>query len=84
MEIFRANILKTYSAIDVHRQKWNEVISSVEASLKTLLSLSDQLECVLKIQPCELSRTFPYLKDKLDQIIRALMEEEIFSISQSL
>jgi hypothetical protein len=42
--------------------------------------LSDQLECVLKTEPCELSRKFPDLNGRLEQIIRALMEEEMITM----
>ncbi|XP_057369834.2 uncharacterized protein LOC130690967 [Daphnia carinata] len=81
MEILRASILKTYSAIDVHRVKWNEILKSFESSLQALAGLVDQLECVLRTEPCELSRNFPDLQGKLEQIIRALVEEEMTTMT---
>ena len=77
MDVLRANIFKTYSAVEIHRVKWNDFLKSSDSSLNALSSLSDQLDCVLHSQPCELSRKFPFLKGGLEQIIRALMEEEI-------
>lgn len=77
MEILRASLFKTYSAIVIHQVKWNEILLSFSAPVKALSSLSDQLDCVLKAKPCELSSKFPFLKGRLEQIIRALMEEEI-------
>lgn len=81
MEILRTSILKTYSAIEIHRLKWKEILKSCESSLKVIASLSDQLECVLKAEHCELSRNFPDLQGKLEQIIRALMEEEMTTMT---
>ncbi|XP_032777707.2 uncharacterized protein LOC116916556 [Daphnia magna] len=80
MEILRASIQKTYCAIEIHRTKWNEILRSFESSLNVLAGLVDQLECVKKTEPCELSRKFPDLQGKLEQIIRALMEEEMTSM----
>ena len=77
MDVLRTSLLKTYSSIEIHRLKWNEILQCFEASLKVMSGLSDQLECVLKTEPCELSRKFPDLNRRLEQIIRALMEEEI-------
>jgi hypothetical protein len=77
MDVLRTNLLKTYSAIEIHRLKWFEILLGFESSLNVISGLSDQLECVLKMESCELSRKFPDLSGKLEQIIRALMEEEM-------
>ncbi|EFX80879.1 hypothetical protein DAPPUDRAFT_303668 [Daphnia pulex] len=77
MDVLRTSLLKTYSSIEIHRLKWNEILQGFESSLKVMSGLSDQLECVLKTELCELSRKFPDLNGRLEQIIRALMEEEM-------
>ena len=77
MDVLRSSLIKTYSSIEVHRLKWNEILQLFESSLKALSGSSDQLECVMKAETCELSRKFPDLNDRLEQIIRALMEEEM-------
>ena len=77
MDVLRTSLLKTYSLIEIHRIKWNEILQGFESSLKVVSGSVDQLECVLKTEPCELSRNFPNLNDRLEQIIRALIEEEL-------
>lgn len=76
MDVVLNQILKTYSVITSHLVKWNEILTSSQESSKKLLKLSEQLNCVEKVQPCTLTTNFPDLQNRLAEIVKTSMDEE--------
>lgn len=80
MEPLRAHLLKSFTNVECHISRWNEINKEAEPTLKILSGLSEQLDCVMKTGSCPLTDNFPHLKGRLEHIIRAQMEEEIAAL----
>ena len=84
MEILSASLKKTYGLIEIHILKWNEIIKTSEMIIVNLTGLNEQLDCIHNASPCELTKTFPQLKDRLECIVLNSMEDEITALNAHL
>jgi len=84
MDILSVNLKKTCGVIEVHVLKWNEVLKSSETVIKNVSGLSEQLDCIQNAAPCELTRSFPQLKDGLECIVLNSIDDEITNLNAHL
>lgn len=84
METLKVLAGKSYTTVQIHRENWSEIHTETQIHLKSLSSYCEQLECVLKTQPCELVMKFPDLRCKLEMLLLTLIENEIIEIQSSL
>ena len=84
MDILSANLKKTCSVIEIHILKWDEVLKNSETVIKNLSGLSEQLDCIQNAAPCELTRSFPQLKDRLEVVVLNSIEDEITNLNTYL
>ena len=80
MEVAKDCIVKAFSVIQLHIFKWNEVTVRCRTILKELSSQVEQLECLRKSKPCLLTKSFPDLKERLQQMIQMLIDENVIAL----